>query len=85
MLRLNLRRDVNESAYNNEKAIIISTPRQHNESWSRDFMSDAVSHGHRFRTLIVLGDFNRQALAIELDTSLTAARVIRALKRSLLR
>lgn len=45
-----------------------------------DFMSDALSYGHRFRTLNVLDDFNRQALAIEVDTSLTAKRVIRTLK-----
>lgn len=29
----------------------------------------------------MLGDYNRQALAIEVDTSLTAERVIRVLKR----
>ena len=46
-----------------------------------DFMSDALSYGHRFRTLNVLDDFNRQALAIEVDTSLTAERVIRTLKQ----
>ena len=58
----------------------LSAPTQHNESWSMDFMSDALSYGHRFRTLNVLNDFNRQALAIEVDTSLTADRVIRTLK-----
>ncbi|TMP73302.1 IS3 family transposase, partial [Pseudoalteromonas ruthenica] len=46
-----------------------------------DFMSDSLSYGHRFRTLNVLDDFNRQALAIEVDTSLTAERVIRTLKQ----
>ena len=44
-------------------------------------MSDALSYGHRFRTLNVLDDYNRQTLAIEGDTSLTAERVIRVLER----
>ena len=44
-------------------------------------MSDVLSYGHRFRKLNILDDFNRQALAIEVDASLTAERVIRTLKQ----
>jgi len=42
-------------------------------------MSDSPWRGRRFRTLNVLDDYNRQALRIEIDTSLPAARVVRAL------
>ncbi len=44
---------------------------------SADFMSDSLWNGRRFRTLNVLGDYNRQVLRIEIDTSLSASRVVR--------
>lgn len=46
-----------------------------------DFMSDGLFCGRRFRTFNVVDDFNREALAIEIDLSLPAARVIRVLER----
>ena len=50
---------------------------QPNEVWSADFMSDALYAGPRFRTFNVLDDFNRESLAIEIDTSLTSKRLVR--------
>jgi putative transposase len=44
-------------------------------------MSDALMCGRRFRTFNVVDDFNREALAIEIDLSLPAPRVIRVLER----
>ena len=52
---------------------------QPNQGWSCDFMSDALWSGRRFRTFNVIDEFNREGLHIEVDTSLPAARVIRAL------
>jgi putative transposase len=52
-----------------------------NECWSMDFMSDALLNGRRFRTFNVIDDYNREALAIEADTSLPALRVTRVLDR----
>ncbi|MDR7097593.1 IS3 family transposase, partial [Hydrogenophaga laconesensis] len=52
---------------------------QPNHGWSCDFMSDALWSGRRFRTFNVIDEFNREGLRIEVDTSLPAARVIRAL------
>lgn len=52
-------------------------PERPNISWSVDFMSDALSNGRSFRTLNIIDDFNREALWIEIDTSLPADRVIR--------
>lgn len=52
---------------------------QPNQGWSCDFMSDALWSGRRFRTFNVIDEFNREALRIEVDTSLPAARVVRAL------
>ena len=51
-----------------------------NQVWSVDFMSDALSSGRRFRILNVVDDYTRECLAIEVDTSLGAARVIRVLQ-----
>jgi putative transposase len=52
---------------------------QPNQGWSCDFMSDALWSGRRFRTFNVIDEYNREGLRIEIDTSLPAARVIRAL------
>ena len=49
--------------------------------WSMDFMSDALYHGKRFRTLNVIDEGVREALAIEVDTSLPTDRVIRVLEQ----
>jgi len=60
--------------------IPLAQPEQINQSWSMDFMSDVLTSGQRFRTLNIIDDFNREALAIEVDTSLPAARVKRVLQ-----
>ena len=50
-----------------------------NQTWSMDFMSDALMCGRRFRAFNVVDDFNRESLAIEVDLNLPASRVIRVL------
>ena len=57
----------------------LSVPLAANQCWSADFMSDALWDGRRFRTFNVVDDFNREALAIEVDTSLPSTRVTRVL------
>ena len=59
----------------------LAVPTRPNDVWSADFMSDALYPGPRFRTFNVLDDFNREALAIEIDTSITGRRLIRVLDR----
>ena len=61
----------------------LVVPAQANQTWSLDFMSDALSNGRAFRTLNVIDDFNREALWIEVDTSLPAERVVRVLEQLL--
>ena len=58
----------------------LMVPAQANPSWSLDFMTDSLINGRAFRTLNVLADFNREALGIEVATSLPAERVIRVLE-----
>lgn len=59
----------------------LFVPERQDHVWSADFMSDALYYGIRFRTFNVIDDHNREALAIEIDTSLPAPRVVRVLER----
>ena len=59
----------------------LATQTKVNSVWSMDFMSDSVVSGRRFRTFNVMDDCSREALAIEIDTSLSSKRVIRTLER----
>lgn len=59
----------------------LHQPSGPNFFWSMDFMSDALVSGRKFRTLNVLDDFNRESLAIEIDYSLPAGRVVRVLNQ----
>lgn len=59
----------------------LFVPQRPNEVWSADFMSDSLYYGNRFRTFNVIDDFNREAVAIEIDTSITARRLIRVFER----
>jgi len=62
-------------------SIPLFVPEGPNEVWSANFMSDALYHCTRFHTFNIIDDFNREVLAIEVDTSLRAERVIRVLDR----
>lgn len=52
-----------------------------NQRWSMDFIHDRLSDGRSFRTLNLTEAFTRQCLAQEVDTSLSAVRVVRVLER----
>jgi putative transposase len=54
-------------------------PTRPNECWALDFVSDTLAWGRRIRCLTVLDCFTREAPAIEVDTSLPGARVVRVL------
>ena len=62
-----------------EKPETLAVPTAINECWSMDFMHDQLEDGRNYRLLNVLDDFNREGLAIEVDLSLPAARVVRTL------
>ena len=52
-----------------------------NNSGSMDFMSDSLMGIRKFRTFNVIDDCSKEALAIEIDTSLSSKRIIRTLER----
>jgi len=57
----------------------LFAPERLNETWALDFMVDALYDGRPFRSLTVIDEGNREALAIEIGTSIPSARVIRVL------
>ena len=59
----------------------LAVPMGMNQCWSVDFMSDTLFDGRRFRTFNVLDDFNREALHIEVDTSITSGRLVRVFEQ----
>jgi putative transposase len=62
-----------------EKPKALEIPVHCNLSWSIDFMHDQLEDGRSFRLLNIIDDHNREGLGVEIDFSLPADRVIRAL------
>jgi putative transposase len=61
-----------------ERSTIGAMP---NASWTLDFMSDALGQGRRIHLLSILDFCTRGGLAIEVNTSLPSAVVVRVLER----
>jgi putative transposase len=59
----------------------LAVPNKLNETWSIDFMSDALESGRKFRVLNVMDDFNREALINEAYYSIPAERLVNSLKQ----
>lgn len=64
-------------------------PQEAKPRWRLDFVSDALSDGHKFQVRCVIDDFSSERLATVLDNSLSGMRVSRepdtiALKRGYL-
>jgi putative transposase len=59
--------------------IPLSAPPVLNQTWALDFMRDSLYDGRVFRTLNVLDQGNREALAIEIGFSLPSRRVLAVL------
>jgi putative transposase len=64
-----------------EKPEALMVPQGINQVWLMDFMHDQLEDGRTFRLLNVIDVFNREAMGMEIDFSLTSERVIRGLKQ----
>lgn len=80
LMKLNVRRKARRRIPQRIKQPLL-VPQAANQGWSMDFMCDSLVDGRRFRLLNIIDDFNRESIAIEVDTSLPALRVIRVLER----
>lgn len=78
-MRLNIRRRAKNRLPERAKKPLF-VPEAVNEVWSMDFMSGALWNGGKFRLLNIADDYNREMLNMEIDYSLPALRVIRALE-----
>ena len=63
------------------RGVPMLVPTRPNERWSMDFVNDSMATGRRFRCLNIVDDFTRESPAIEVDTSIPGARVVRVLER----
>jgi putative transposase len=50
--------------------VLLAAPARKNETWTMDFLQDALATGRKVRTLAVEDAYTREMLAIEVDTSL---------------
>ena len=80
LLKLNFRRKGKQRLPVRNPSPLVR-PEALNQSWSTDFMHDALVFGRRFWTFNVVDDFNRESLAIEIDLNIPAQRVVRVLDR----
>jgi len=79
-MNLHIRRKAKKRLPERVKEPLVIPPSP-NHTWSIDFMCDALVDGRKFRLLNILDDFNRESLAIEVDTSLPSLRVQRVLEK----
>ena len=63
------------------RSVPMLVPTRPNERWSMDFVADSMATGRRFRCLNIVDDLTRVSPAIEVDTSIPGARVVRVLER----
>ena len=79
-LGMSRRKKVKRRIQNPEKQVLLQ-PIHPNITWSMDFMEDRLENGRKFRTLNIIDDFNREALAIEIDYSFPSLKVVDMVKR----
>lgn len=80
LMELNLRRKAKRRLPKRHYAELY-VPMLPDTVWSADFVSDALMNGRRFRTFNVTDDFNREAIHIEIDTSITSERLVRVFEQ----
>jgi len=67
--------------FRGEARVPLALPKTANEVWTMDYTHDELASGRKFRTLNLMDGYTREALAIEVDTSLPGLRVVRVLEQ----
>lgn len=57
----------------------VPRPTHRNNIWSMDFMKDVLSNGRKIKVLPIIDEYTKKNFRIEVDTSITGARVVRIL------
>lgn len=78
-LSMNIRRKAKRRLPQRVKEPLL-VPGKRNQVWSIDFMADSLRDGRKFRTLNIIDDFNREALALIPDLSITSQRLVNTLQ-----
>ena len=63
-----------------ENSCVRKRPMWLNHIWSYDFVEDRTERGRKLRMLVVIDEFTRESLAIEVAWSFTARRVVEVLQ-----
>jgi putative transposase len=79
---LAVRRKTRKRASQAPREALPATERPH-DTWSMDFLSDALADGRGLRFFAVVDDHSRQCIALDQGTSLPAERVLRMLDRAI--
>ena len=74
------RRKIKRRIPNPDKQVLMQ-PIYPNLTWSLDFMEDRLENGRKFRTLNIIDDYNREALAIEVDFSFPSSKVVQMVEQ----
>jgi len=82
LLGMNKRRKVRRRVPARVKVPLL-VPEQAGQTWSMDFMCDVLANKRRFRTLNIIDDYNREAIAVEAAHSITAVSVTHILERTI--
>ncbi len=67
--------------FRSEARVPMVLPTRANQMWTMDFTRDSLASGRKFRTLNLMDGYTREALWIEVDTSLPGLRVVQVLER----
>ena len=63
-----------------ENSCVRQRPLRPNHVWSYDFVADRTEDGRQLRMLVVIDEFTRESLAIEVAWSFTARQVVEVLQ-----
>jgi putative transposase len=79
LLGLHVRRKKRRKIYTGQARVFAATGP--NQVWAYDFTFDRCANGQALKSLSIVDEWTRECLAIEVRSSMTAARVIEVLER----